>query len=539
MKRLIVVLLCTMLLAGCLPTPEVEVIPNKGEQKAWQVEAVPYVAEEQITASPEALAEPPYASASEEATTAIEKQGGPLYEITGATPTWTMENNDYGFMITSQDCPVYLPDVSAVPVFEVERRDFTQADIDAVAAAMFPSDTVWYPEVLWTKEQLAEMMQKTMEEAAQGDPDEKENGHNAKYFEDKLAMYKQRYDEAPFADEIVPITLEINDCQDDIRLNAPEKKYPGVKVETRVNGEHWTLSAHTSKDDPLTTYLEASRTDLWTDLQQPLDAPYGVQMTREEAIEQATAFVQRVAGNEYSVCYCAPIIAHPDHQESSGEIPMATLPDRYSQWGLVFMRTFNGCPTAYADEEVGGDMDTTVNKPIHYERMELHIDDQGVSYFRWNVPMTVTGVVSSNARLISFDEAAKKAMSQIAARWKYNVENNRKNGKDTTVYISRVTFGLWRIQKKGGGFYYVPVYHFFSDGDVIDWTNWVDDNPYSTEYLGISNTSTQRERFLRCMEKEEFYWMLTNFCRTFGGEYWGGVTVNALDGTIIDKDKGY
>ena len=28
-------------------------------------------------------------------------------------------------------------------------------------------------------------------------------------------------------------------------------------------------------------------------------------------------------------------------------------------------------------------------------------------------------------------------------------------------------------------------------------------------------------------------------CRTFGGDYWGAVTVNALDGTIIDKDKGY
>ena len=528
MKRLFVLLLCALLLTGCLPTPEVEVIPNKGEQKEWQMEAKPYVPEEK--AGDTAVVSAP---------TVIEKQGGPLYEIIGATPTWTMENSDYGFPITAQDCPVYLPDVSAVPVFEVSRRDFTQADIDAVAATMFPADTVWYPEVLWTKEELAEMMQRTMEEAAQGDPNEKENGHNAKYFEDKLAMYKQRYDEAPFADDIVPITLEINDCQDDIRLNAPEKKYPGVKAEARVNGEHWTISARTSKDDPLTTYLEASRADLWTDLQQPLDAPYGVQMTREEAIEQATAFVQRVAGNEYSVCYCVPIIAHPDHQESSGDIPVATLPDRYSQWGLVFMRTFNGCPSAFADEEVGGDMDTTVNKPIHYERMELHIDDQGVSYFRWNVPMTVTGVVNSNARIISFDEAAQKAMSQIAARWKYDVENRRKNGKDTTIYINRVTFGLWRIQKKGGGFYYVPVYHFFSDGDVIDWMNWVDDNPHTTEYLGISNTSTQRERFLRCLEKEEYYWMLTNFCRTFGGDYWGGVTVNALDGTIIDKDKGY
>ena len=517
--------LCLLLLGGCLPTPEVEVIPNKGEQKDWQVEAKPYVPEEETSA--------------EEVPAEIEQQGGSLYEILGASPTWSMENTDYGFLITAQDCPVYLPDISAVPVVEAQPRSFTQADIDAVAAAMFPADTVWYPEVLWTKEEMAAQMQELMDEMANRDPQtDKEWHRDDKYYEDKLAMYKQRYDEAPFADEIVPITLQINDCQDDIRLNAPEKKYPGVKAEARVNGEHWTLSARTSVEDPLTTYLEASRGDIWMDQQQPLDAPYGVQMTRAEAIEQATAFVQKVAGNEYSVCYCAPLMAHPDFQESSGDTPVATLPERFSQWGLVLMRTFNGCPTAFADEEVGGDMDTTVNKPVHYERMELHIDDQGVSYFRWNVPMTVTGVVSSNARLISFQEAAQKAVPQIAARWKYTVEAHRENGDELSVYIKRVTFGLWRIQKKGGGFYYVPVYHFFPDGSEEDWADWVDDNPYTIEFLGVSEHTTQRERFLRCLEQEE-YSAINSFCRTFGGEYWGGVTVNALDGTIIDKDKGY
>ena len=254
------------------------------------------------------------------------------------------------------------------------------------------------------------------------------------------------------------------------------------------------------------------------------------------------AFVQTVTGsNEYSVCYCAPLMAHPNFENEDGEILAASLPDRYSQWGLVLMRTFNGCPSAFASEEVGGSMDSTVSQPVQYERMELHIDDQGVSYFRWNTPMEVTGVVSSNARLISFDEAAQRAMSQIAARWKYTVENDRKNGKELTVYINRVTFGLWRIAKKNGGFYYVPVYHFFSDGSNVDWKEYVDDNPRSgsADILGISRSSTYRERFLKCLEKEENYYMLQAFCRVFGGEYWGGVTVNALDGTIIDKDKGY
>lgn len=70
MKRLFLLCLCAiLLLTGCLPTPEVEVIPNKGEAKKWQVEAKPYVPEEQ--------SEP---AAAVEAPVEIEQQGGPLYE---------------------------------------------------------------------------------------------------------------------------------------------------------------------------------------------------------------------------------------------------------------------------------------------------------------------------------------------------------------------------------------------------------------------------------------------------------------------------
>ena len=538
MKRLIILLLCALLLTGCLPTPEVEIIPNKGEQKTWQVEAQPYVPEQ-----PTETAMPEKSLTATETTAEPEAHFSPLYEVLCACPTWSTENNDYGFRITAQDCPILLPELTAVPVVEAAQRSFTQKDIDAVAAAMFPADTVWYPEVLWTKEEMAEQMQELMDEIANRDPEKDKEWHrDDKYYQDKLAMYKERYDEAPYAADVVPITLAINDCQKDYRLDQKGKLYPGVNVEARMNGEHWTLNARTDINDPYGVSLVASRCDGYMDQQQPLDAPYGVQMTREEAIEKATAFVQTVTGsNEYSVCYCAPLMAHPNFENEDGEILAASLPDRYSQWGLVLMRTFNGCPSAYASEEVGGSMDSAVSQPVQYERMELHMDDRDVSYFRWNTPMEVTGVVSSNARLISFDEAARNAMSSIAARWKYTVENDRKNGRELTVYINRVTFGLWRIAKKNGGFYYVPVYHFFSDGTNVDWKEYVDDDPRSgsADMLGISRSSTYRERFLKCLEKEENYYMLQAFCRVFGGEYWGGVTVNALDGTIIDKDKGY
>ena len=76
MKRLFLLSLCAiLLLTGCLPTPEVEVVPNKGEQKAWQVEAMPYAPEEQAEEAAPA-----------EAPAVVEQQGGPLYEILGLRP---------------------------------------------------------------------------------------------------------------------------------------------------------------------------------------------------------------------------------------------------------------------------------------------------------------------------------------------------------------------------------------------------------------------------------------------------------------------
>ena len=213
MKRPFLFLCIFLLLTGCLPTPEVEVIPNKGEQKAWQVEAVPYVPTKEPSGA--AQAEEISSSDGSEDTMQIEQQGGPLYEILGASPTWSMENTDYGFLITAQDCPVYLPDISAVPVAEAQPRSFTQADIDAVAAAMFPADTVWYPEVPWTKEEMEADLQELMDERANRNPEEDKKWHrNDKYYEDKLAMYKERYDEAPYAADILPTTLEINACQE-------------------------------------------------------------------------------------------------------------------------------------------------------------------------------------------------------------------------------------------------------------------------------------------------------------------------------------
>ena len=84
----------------------------------------------------------------------------------------------------------------------------------------------------------------------------------------------------------------------------------------------------------------------------------------------------------------------------------------------------------------------------------------------------------------------------------------------------------------------MPVYHFFADPTEGRWctTEGFWDEP-----------GTPRQRFLDTVERirsgafelEPHFFPLNGNCMTFGGEYWGGITVNALDGTIINKDLGY
>ena len=103
MKRLICILLLLALLA-CVPTPDHEIIENKGGKKDRQVDAQPVSDTVLLPVDPETAAVEDY-----------ERQDGPLYERLNAPKLWNTENNEFGFPIVAKDCPVYLPNISAVP----------------------------------------------------------------------------------------------------------------------------------------------------------------------------------------------------------------------------------------------------------------------------------------------------------------------------------------------------------------------------------------------------------------------------------------
>ena len=161
-------------------------------------------------------------------------------------------------------------------------------------------------------------------------------------------------------------------------------------------------------------------------------------------------------------------------------------------YGLWFTRHVAGVPTT---------LDLTDPNPLDaagyaYERIFMLINDSGVIEFSWTSPMHTTGTVSSNAKIKSFQDAMNILKQQFFIHYAQN-DTSRGN---TTYTIKRITLGMMRVQNKDQANTYtmIPVWDFYGTG-----------GPSPSNPLLIDHSI---ESFL---------------------------TINAIDGSVIDRTQGY
>ena len=189
---------------------------------------------------------------------------------------------------------------------------------------------------------------------------------------------------------------------------------------------------------------------------------------------------------------------------------------------FVFGREVNGVPSTF-DIETGGvvpaeDLVSKDNntrnliEPHGYERITIEIDDSGVLMLEWQSPEKVIGTVSDNVQILSFDQVMDICKQQFfihnaiqPARYGVAASASQANGgiKSISFQIDKITLGMMRIQEKDkqDEFLTVPVWDFFGTRTV----KYTDSR---------SDTVTSGD--------------MTSF-----------LTINAIDGSIIDRSYGY
>ena len=175
---------------------------------------------------------------------------------------------------------------------------------------------------------------------------------------------------------------------------------------------------------------------------------------------------------------------------------------------LLFTRQVAGVNVTYNDvQSSGGELrDRPVDSPDYtpiwdYEYIQLFVDDAGVLYMSYNQPHEVTEIVTESAEILSLEEAVASFERMIGYQYAAYETGQRELCDDAYLCIDEIRLGLTRIAEKNAQQqgYLVPSWTFFGHYKLSDF--WPDgEGHHGTEAILI---------------------------------------VNALDGSIIDPDRGF
>ena len=222
----------------------------------------------------------------------------------------------------------------------------------------------------------------------------------------------------------------------------------------------------------------------------------------ERSIEDAQAYAEQLLaelGITDFVCVVAriaPLI--PDFFDEQQDV----CPCAYE---LVFTRQVAGVNVTYNDvTDSGGRLyrDTPDYTPSWgYERIQLLVDDAGVLYMAYPPLYEVTEIVTERAEILSLEEAVASFERMIGYQYAAYETGQRELCDDAYLCIDEIRLGLTRIVEKNAQQqgYLVPSWTFFGSYDLDGF--WPDgEGHHGTEAILI---------------------------------------VNALDGSIIDPDRGF
>jgi hypothetical protein len=166
----------------------------------------------------------------------------------------------------------------------------------------------------------------------------------------------------------------------------------------------------------------------------------------------------------------------------------------------VFERQYKGVPvTSGSNSFASYSGEEFFSASWIYENMGIGVCKNGIFNFNWSSPYTITEVVADDCNLISFEEATD--IFESIFRVKFD-----ESGVNRTGTVSKVTLSLRRIMEQNNiekGLF-VPVWDFY--GEV--------DPPFTTG----------NGMYLYSRDDEKVQSLLT---------------INAIDGTVIDISKGY
>jgi len=484
------------LLAGCQETPEEVIVKQKN-----QADVADYSKEDngEITAA--------------------------LSEELLAPETYQDETaSDDGSFRLVIDASVDIPEVNRVPVYHVTEKEYTQDFIDTVTETFFGDAPIYDNEEYYavTKENIAAELAKWKEELAAGNFDleaaaemfgqeviteEEYKG----YLQDIIDQLEQDYKDAPetLSKTRVKPGLDTEDWNYGYTVEMDQEHTYNYQIENfngysirieRSYPQFSNMNVFWTEHQLLKNYeagsLEGSTADM---TESEIEALAGIQM--EEAKAAADEKVKNLGLLDMTLYDWDYAVLRTSQEVEEAEEEVFKVQD--AGYWFYYTRKVSDIPLTYTSDWGGGlESMEDERETWYYERLEILVTDDGIDQVNLTSLYDLGEEEASSVQLLKFAEIMEifKNMMSISNAEVSIYENKR------VCYIDHITLGYMRVYEPNTGSKsgtLIPVWDFF--GGFEDETLVEGETMFGKNY----------------------------------DKFQSHLTINAIDGTLIDRGLGY
>ena len=394
------------------------------------------------------------------------------------------------------DAVVTVPKGNAMPIYRVKAGEFSQETVDAFFQALCGDVDMWVDSGQRTKEQISDQIGSIHNRIAQIQDDPKSADEVARANE-ALTILEEMQKNAPDT-----LAEDRSDGQLGELTKESGESFPGLEAYERYEGgSHGSGRTFLVKNDdfPVLWYNDyrnpAAGINFGFSASLPItedgdvDADVLIGLKPSEAKQMVQDLLDRTGSN----MMVDSIYLQDDEQK--GYVAGIVRPAERYAYHIYCVRTVDGLPCASIAGGSKPKNSESMNPYWIYEGLDMIVNGDGILTMMWRSPLEVTGTANGDTPLMPFSEIQEVFEKMMSVN--YEPEAELYGGMDFD--INRVTLSLQRIIDADSGEegLLVPAWNFYGK-------------------LTVGSSMDQFEKL---------------------GESF--MSINAVDGTVIDPLKGY
>jgi len=407
------------------------------------------------------------------------------------------------------DAKIEVPDACNLPVVQIEPIEITQEVADRLIDGLIGSAPFIAQRTGYTKSEILENIAAIQKDISDPNSD----------FNQVLEKGTEEYEQA-----LAELQAELKAWKEALKT-APDEIEPKEasrtfeKISEEGIEDYWLIEGYPKLENTKSAYLKIVK---------PASAPFylesvtffknqpftifsanteklnGVTISIDEAKSVAEDFLEKLGMKDMQVS-----LACSTYQKAFAKKTVFDAPQCYV---FFFTRNVEGVPIVFQESRLDAEAIAKQYAPLWgQESIRVCVDDSGIVGFNWGCPFTVTKVLNTNVEILPFNDIKEIFKKDIAMKCDVIYETDP-GIIQRKIHINRIVLGLTKVMKKDspGQFLLIPTWSFFC----------YEVDKYNGHQPGGYKLDENNEHIQDAIG------------RSF-------LTINAIDGSVIDPTLGY